>query len=76
MLGIRHNSCRRLTFRRRTAKPINVRYWHLADILNSAANVRFRGKADIEIVLILVCGWRCNDPGTRADYACAIRAPA
>jgi hypothetical protein len=33
----------------------DVRYWHIADIDLCAANVRFRGKADIAIGTADVC---------------------
>jgi len=31
------------TFRQRTAKPINVRFWPLADTSIATSDVRFRG---------------------------------
>ena len=32
----------------RRPNAVNVRYWHLADIPETAINVRFRAKADIK----------------------------
>jgi len=33
----------------RRPNAVNVRYWHLADIPETAINVRFRAKADISV---------------------------